>query len=432
MAMKRQRGMDAAPNFERPFSPFGKESVSKITRKDGNPTFARGAFGELSIAIRQSGETDPCQFVAVKILERALVPSRSDGDEKQLSEDVLSEVFALQSLTSHENIVSLLAMYNGKQMAKLSLSLVFPYCPCDLHTSLEWRRRTFRPLLPFDVVKAIAQDVFAALNHCHNSGILHRDLKPGNLLVSSTGAVKLCDFGIAKQFLDAQKSIIKPTPGATGTKGLCTLYYRPPEVLFGGQAGDPSVDMYSAGTVVAELITGRTIFQGRNVLDQLSLIFDLLGTPTDTSWPSCKSLPDYGKLTFKSKMPQPWETTLPRTTEDSNLHNLLSRLIALDPSKRLSSKEALEHAWLSSFNPVPAPLETLRKELIPPQLREPILLSPENKAVASSLAIKLAGKRRTFLTSQSVSLWNGPEILEESIAAVCASLRSAQEMDINS
>jgi serine/threonine protein kinase len=118
--------------------------------------------------------------------------------------------------------------------------------------------------------------------------------------------VKLCDFGIAKQFLDAHKSVIKPTPGATGTKGLCTLYYRPPEVLFGGQAGDPSVDMYSAGTVVAELITGRTIFQGRNVLDQLSLIFDLLGTPTDTSWPSCKSLPDYGKLTFKSKMPQPW------------------------------------------------------------------------------------------------------------------------------
>lgn len=425
MAMKRQRGIGPEPKFEKTFSPFGKECVNEIARKNGNSAFARGAFGELSIATMQSGKEDPCQFVAIKRLERALVAS-PDGERKELSHAVRNEVSSLQSLPAHDNIVPLLAMYVGN--SKSSLALVFPYCPCDLYTSIEWRRRTFRSLLSCDVVKAVARDIFAALSHCHSSRILHRDLKPGNLLVSSTGAVKLCDFGIAKQIADIDKSIVQSTPGENGTKGLCTLYYRPPEVLFGGQAGHPSVDMYSAGTVIAELITGRPLFQGKNVLDQLSLIFDLLGTPSDASWPSCNSLPDYGKLSFKSKLPRPWDIKLPRIAEDGDLHSLLSQLITLDHSKRLSATEVIEHDWLSSSNLSRPTPDVIRNELIPPALREPLLLSPRDREVASSLAIKLAGARRTFVTSRSMSSWRGPELSNETIADVCISLHSTQSM----
>eukprot|EP00980_Cylindrotheca_fusiformis_P012563 scaffold3084_cov144-Cylindrotheca_fusiformis.AAC.11 len=419
MAVEQDNGMDAVPNVDKTFSPFGKESIHEIDRRDGNPVFARGAFGDLSIAIQHNSETEPCRFVAIKRLGQAVVPSPKIGME--LSKDVLNEISALHNLSYHENIIPLLAMYSGKSK---SLSLVFPYCPCDLHISLEWRRRTFRPLLTLDVVKTVTRDIFAALNHCHDSGIIHRDLKPGNLLVSSMGVVKLCDFGIARQVADVDKSIVALAPGEIGTKGLCTLYYRPPEVLFGGKASHPSVDMYSAGVVVAELITGRPIFEGKNVLDQLSLIFDFLGTPTDASWPSCNSLPDFGKLSFKSKLPQPWERILPRTTEDRALHNLLSQLVVLDPKRRLSSKEALEDEMLSASGPPLAGSDVLRNELIPTQLRVPILLLPQNRAVASSLALKTAGTRRNFFISGQLSLWKGPDLSNESIADACTSLRN--------
>jgi serine/threonine protein kinase len=131
-----------------------------------------------------------------------------------------------------------------------SLSLAFSYAPVDLYLSSEWRRRSFLPLLPFDVVKTIARDIFAALAHCH-----HRDVKPGNLLVTSAGVIQLCDFGLAKPFLAKQptnndnndNSQPPITAGESGTKGLCTLYYRPPEVLLGGPATDPAIDMCSAG-----------------------------------------------------------------------------------------------------------------------------------------------------------------------------------------
>ncbi|CAJ1942926.1 unnamed protein product [Cylindrotheca closterium] len=419
--MKRQRSTE-----EYKISPFGKEAIFE-TKQDGNPTFARGAFGELSLAIFR-GDEDQFRFVAIKTLRAALVPS-AEG-QLQLSENVVNEVSALRRLPRHENIVSLLALYSdAAKHGKKSLSLAFPYYPCDLHTSLEWRRRSFLPLLPLAIVKLIAKDIFSALQHCHQSGILHRDLKPGNLLVCSNGVVKLCDFGIAKQVAtDDNQPPIEPTEGQTGTKGLCTLYYRPPELLLGGSANHAGVDMYSAGVVVAEMVTGGAIFRGQNTIDQLSVIFDFLGTPTKDSWPSCESLPDFGKLAFKSKEPKQWESKFPRVTEDNDLHILLKSLVLLNPSKRLSARDVVQHPWFANLVSEDATRRNLRVDLIPPELREPILIDPRDQASISKVGAKLASRRRAFLTSRSVSQWESTDTKTNQILAALSAYKNSNEL----
>ncbi|KAL3945534.1 MAG: hypothetical protein SGBAC_000358 [Bacillariaceae sp.] len=416
--MKRLRSTE-----QRKVSPFGKGTIYEI-KQEGNPIFARGAFGELSLALRR--EEDQFRFVAIKTLGGALLSPSDGGEELQLSEDVMKEVSALQSLPQHDNIISLVALYSDAGQGKRSLSLVFPYYPCDLHTSLAWRRRSFLPLLPLTIVKVIAKDIFSALQHCHESGILHRDLKPGNLLVSSDGVVKLCDFGIAKVVAteDSSQPPIEPTQGQTGTKGLCTLYYRPPELLLGGSANHAGVDMYSAGVVVSEMVIGGAIFRGQNTIDQLYVIFDFLGTPTKQSWPSCESLPDFGKLSFKSKEPKDWETTFPRVTEDNELRSLLKSLVLLDPSKRLTARDAVEHAWFATFASEAATRRNLRSDLIPLGLREPILIAPRDQASVSKVGFKLASRRRTFLTSRSVSQWESGDAKNEQLSSVLSAYES--------
>lgn len=248
-------------NVEHWFSSKGADEIHRPVG-NGNSMIARGAFGEISIGIRTG--SDRWQLVAVKtILQSTTGGGKFSTTKPKLAREVFHEICALRRLDGHPNIVKLLALYPASQrdlMAGNSLSLAFPYCPTDLYLVLEWRRRSLQPLLSFDIIKAIAQDMFSALNHCHSHGVLHLDVKPGNFLVSSTGYITLCDFGLAKPYeKDAQEK------AGEESRGLCTLYYRPPEVLLGGLADDPAVDNYSAGLVLAELLTGLPLFQGKSL-----------------------------------------------------------------------------------------------------------------------------------------------------------------------
>lgn len=437
MALKRQRGDEspkAALNCDDILlEPFGEESISELA-KDGNPNFTRGAFGDISIALRRRKQCDekcpPYDFVAIKTIEQAISSpggmqsfGKSSTEEAMLSRDVFNELCALSHLNPHPNIVSLVACFPSKlsYASSTSLSLAFTYSPVDLHLTLEWRRRTCLPPLPFRAIKAVAQDLFEALAHCHKLGVLHRDVKPGNLLVSPSGAIQLCDFGLAKPFLDEQNrpiaSLPSPTPGATGTKGMCTLLYRPPELLLGGPANHPAIDMYSAGAVVAELVAGKPLFEGQNVMGQLSLVFDQLGTPTDTRWPEARLLPDYGKLEFAPREPKPWQESFPQATEHKDLPEFLDQLVNLDPSKRMSASEALHSRLFQSpapgddTKPLTSPdfRRILVQELTPISLKIPPLLAPNNTTVMTRLALDMASKRRTFF-SQRLASWKGADL----------------------
>jgi len=262
----------------------------------------------------------------------------------------------------------------------------------DLREVLEYRRRAFRQPLAFNLIQMIARDLFEALCHCHSNGILHRDLKPGNLLVSPKGVIQLCDFGLARPYDEAKDTA---TGAVNNDKGLCTLYYRPPEVLLGGAAEHPSVDSWSAGVLLAELVTGRPLLPGRNVLDQLSLVYNHLGTPKIEEWPSVTSLPDYGKLDFGSKPSKPFEEFLPRACESPGLVDLLSNMVVLNPSKRFTAEKALAHDWLS---PTPNHKE-LRDQLLPTSLQIPPLLFSVNRQVVEKVGLGIAQARRSLLST---------------------------------
>ena len=444
-------------------SPFGQDDIHEI--RGGNPLFARGAFGELSIAVRRrshshkQSSSSPAEhssfslysLVAVKEIHNAITKGGGGGgggghffgqsqqssqsqQQQQLSNEVFSELLALRLLHPHPNIATLVAVYPGKDGGRNhgSLSLVFPYCPMDLNEILTIRKRNFQQPLAFRFLKTIFRDVFDAIAHCHDNGILHRDIKPGNLLVSSKGRIILCDFGLAKPFLSFEKEkneqIVASDNINVVEKGLCTLYYRPPEVLLGGPSAFPSVDMWSAGIVLIELIAGRSLWPGRNVIDQLSLVFDALGTPNETTWPSVRRLPDWGKLNFGTKSAKLWENMLPRAAESSMLIDLVSKLLKLNPVKRLTARQALDHSWLkengtggspvvaTAFTTASANHRELRDELIQPSVLDiPPLLFPEKREIVEKIGLGVVEARRSIFSSskqmneQLKHCWDGPK-----------------------
>lgn len=369
----------------------------------------------------------------------AICHHRRDGQKKQWgiaavktiphTFEIAQELETLRILTTttatenpHDNIVPWLALYPdtnydpflaaaGTPTASTAVALAFQYCPTDLRGTLEWRKRKVLPLLSFSTLKTIAADLFAALVHCHSHSIMHGDIKPGNLLVSSHGFIQLCDFGLAKPFQPINHHTKSTSESSSSSRpaivrGLCTLQYRPPEILMGDiTARHPAVDIFSAGLVLAELLTGRTLFPGCNELDQLSRIFQVLGTPSNTHWPDAKHLPHGQQLQFVPIEPRPMGDWLPRSVESPGLVDLLQQLMALDPTLRCTSAAAAQHPWIHL--PKQACRRTMQQELIPEPWMEPIILAVDENHlnVPTKQILDMAAKRR--------SMWKDLDVWKE-------------------
>jgi serine/threonine protein kinase len=413
MSFKRPRSQ--LTDTARWFDYDAKERIQLLQRQDGgNARIATGAFGEVSLAVDAAPLTNEWRLVVVKKITKTMTrmggnPWNRGGDDEtsRLDKEVFSEVVALRILSSsHPCIVPFLGLLPDESMPGC-LCLAFGYSPMDLQMILDRQQKELLGKLPFDVIKTITKDVFKALQHCHAHGILHRDVKPGNFLVSEEGRIQLCDFGLAKpssRLLNegADNRLPSCIQDAAGSNGLCTLWYRPPEVLLGGPANHPAIDMYSAGLVVAELVEGRPIFSGKSLIHQINLLVQVLGTPSDQHWPEGRYLPDYQIISHQSHEPQKLELTIPRALESTGLLEFLIGLLALDPKKRMSCAVTLDHAWFTS-PPAPMKHSTLAETLVPAALRSPevILSSPETNATtlayAKRQALALAATRRSFL-----------------------------------
>lgn len=166
-----------------------------------------------------------------------------------------------------------------------------------------------------------------ALAYCHTHRVLHRDLKPQNLLVDTEGHIKLADFGLARSFT---------LPMGTYTHEVVTLWYRPPEILLGSHYYTTSVDMWSLGCIFAEMILRRPFLRGDSEIDQLYRIFNVFGTPSDTRWPGVSQLDAY-KPVFPQWNPKP----LPDLFVKQNAHKLLAQLMEIDPIQRIQARNAL-------------------------------------------------------------------------------------------
>ncbi|KAJ9104565.1 hypothetical protein QFC21_002063 [Naganishia friedmannii] len=236
------------------------------------------------------------------------------------------------------------------------LNLVLEYLDTDLEAVIKDRSLVFKTA---DVKSWMAMS-FRGLEFCHRNGILHRDLKPNNLLISNKGELKLADFGLAREQGDADSRM---------THQVVTRWYRPPELLWGSRSYSFGIDIWSMGTIFVELVLRKPFLPGETDVDQLKRIIAVLGTPSDEDWPGHRSLPDYfPQPESVGQRWTPWVASVGKSGID-----LMLKTLRYDPTKRISAKQALDHPFFRE-EPRPTPPIMLPKPLA--ELR-PRALAPE-------------------------------------------------------
>ncbi|XP_050832935.1 cyclin-dependent kinase 15 isoform X3 [Serinus canaria] len=181
------------------------------------------------------------------------------------------------------------------------------------------------------------------LAYIHQQHILHRDLKPQNLLISCLGELKLADFGLARA---------QSIPRQTYSSEVVTLWYRPPDVLLGATAYSSDIDIWSAGCVFVEMIQGQPIFAATSgAHEQLEKIWEVLGVPTEDTWPGLSKLPNYNPELVASRRPQRLRVICDRMSRVPAAENLASRMLTAFPRGRISAQDALLHSFFSPLPP---------------------------------------------------------------------------------
>ncbi|CAB1100381.1 unnamed protein product [Ectocarpus sp. CCAP 1310/34] len=267
----------------------------------------------------------------------------------------LREIKLLQEL-KHDHIIELVDVF----LIHEDLNLVFEFCETDLESILMEQSVILKP----EHVKCHMKMLLEGLGYLHDNFVLHRDLKPNNLLYASDGKLKLADFGLARSY---------GSPGRHMTPTVVTRWYRPPELCFGCHEYGSAVDMWGVGCIFAELMCRRPLFPGVSDVDQVARIFQVMGTPTDESWPEHCALPDY--VEFKPQPPVDLSSLLSAASPDAM--DLLLRLLVLRPDKRATAREALRHPYFTKHEPKPCE---------PSELALPIPEERKNKVAKADVA----------------------------------------------
>jgi len=191
-----------------------------------------------------------------------------------------------------------------------------------------------------------------AVHFCHQNFVLHRDIKPNNLLIAADGEVKLADFGLARSFADPYRLM---------TSNVITRWYRPPELLFGAKHYSGVVDIWSVGLVFAELVIRTPYIAGETEVHQVNLICQAIGTPTEENWPGVSKLEGY-------MVPDPPNPVRGKDhylatfgTAGHEGVDLLMKMLILDPRRRITAREVLMHEWWAS-EPKPTRKQDLPKK----------------------------------------------------------------------
>ncbi|CAD8121399.1 unnamed protein product [Paramecium sonneborni] len=226
---------------------------------------------------------------------------------------------------------------NSKNADDIYLNLVMDYIPETLSKLIRNYRKN-KTAFPNILLKIYSYQMLRALAYLQGIGICHRDIKPQNILVNPNNHVlKICDFGSAKRLI----------PGEPNVAYICSRYYRAPELIFGATEYTTSIDIWSIGCVIAEMLTGEPLFPGESATDQLVEIIKILGTPTIEQIKLMN--PQHQEYKFPQIKCHPWAKVFSKFKPEPLFIDFVSKLLVYPPKERLKPLEALLHPYFDEI-----------------------------------------------------------------------------------
>lgn len=256
----------------------------------------------------------------------ALKKIRLEAEDEGIPSTAIREISLLKEL-QHPNIVRLYDVIHTER----KLTLVFEFLDQDLKKYLD----VCDGGLDTPILKSFLYQLLTGVAYCHHHRVLHRDLKPPNLLINREGRLKLADFGLARAF---------GIPVRSYTHEVVTLWYRAPDVLMGSRRYSTPVDIWSVGCIFAEMANGRPLITGTSESDQLDRIFRTFGTPSVGEYPGMVDLPEYKPDVPRYPPPRGGLPSLVPTLDSTGV-DLFGRMMMYDPARRISAQEALGHEF---------------------------------------------------------------------------------------
>jgi cyclin-dependent kinase len=277
----------------------------------------QGAYGK----VYKGQDLRTGQIVALK---KALASSEEEG----IPPTSLREISILKSISECEFIVKLLDIVNTKtKSGKGILYIVFQYLDFDLKAFMVSTKGKGNGLC-IRIAKEFCFQLLIGIKYCHQKGIMHRDLKPQNLLIENGIKLKIADFGLSRNF---------SIPIGKFTHEVVTLWYRSPEILLGAKCYSTPIDLWSIGCILAEMLIGTPLFVGESELEQTLAIFRILGTPSKKNWPSTSEFRDWHE--FPKWLPQKLAPILPNL--DTEAIGVLKFFLRIDPARRITATKAI-------------------------------------------------------------------------------------------
>merc|ERR1719460_3358195 len=262
----------------------------------------------------------------------AMKDMKLDAQEEGVPSTAIREIALLKEL-SHVNVVRLLDVFCKPS----KLVLVFEFVENDLKKYMKALNCRLSPT----AIKSLGFQLCRGVEFCHANRIIHRDIKPQNLLINHRMGLKIADFGLARAFT---------VPVPKYTHEVVTVWYRPPEILLGSTLYSVPVDLWSIGCVLGEMATGAPLFAGDSEIDTIFKIFRKLGTPSEAIWPGVSELPDF-KPSFPKWTHKGWANI--RNTQaqvGTSGVDVLDKLMRYNPRTRISAREALAHAYFADVD----------------------------------------------------------------------------------